>query len=186
MSEHICLWLKAYPYRCVSVNRNQAGQQQLFFSILLPFTGLSFAVAHSTAPEPALGSWTTFCMDKLTLSGDERVSLNVNLIPLPYLVLISVSLFLLTDYSSPQEMCSGIHLTGSLCLTVCDFLGYLCLSPICIAFKRFSVHQGPSRKGTEQNRNGKCCTNCHCNVSPSSIISDETCEPIKCWPRNLR
>lgn len=75
---------------------------------------------HSTG---ALGSWETFCRDKLTRSSGERVSLNVNLPPLLYLVVSSASLFLLTDHSNPQEMCSGTHFTGSLCLTVCGIMG---------------------------------------------------------------
>jgi len=61
-----------------------------------PFTGLSFAVAYTTASEPALGSWETFCRDKLTLSSGVWVSLNVNLLPLPYLV-VSLSQLIPAD-----------------------------------------------------------------------------------------
>lgn len=118
LSEHICLWLWVYPHRCISVNRTWAGQHWLLWSILVLFTGLAFAVACCIALELALGSWEAFCRDKLTHSSGERVSLNVNPPPLLYLVVSSASLFLLTDHSNPQEMCSGTHFTGSLCLAV--------------------------------------------------------------------
>lgn len=57
LSEHICLWLEAYSYRCISVNKTH----------LSPLLDYSFAVVYgSRAPEPALGSWVTFCGDKQT------------------------------------------------------------------------------------------------------------------------
>ncbi|MEQ2164515.1 hypothetical protein GOODEAATRI_007452, partial [Goodea atripinnis] len=77
------------------------------------------------APEPALGIWETFYRDKLTLSSEERVSLNLNLPSPPYLVISSASLFLLTDYSNPQEMCSATHLTRSLRLTFWHFVVHI-------------------------------------------------------------
>lgn len=118
LSEHIRLWLGVCPHRCISVSSTWAGQHWLLWSIFVLFTGLSFAVACCIALELALGSWETLCRDKLTRSSGERVSLSVNLPPRLYLVVSSASLFLLTDHSNPQEMCSGTHFTGSLRLAV--------------------------------------------------------------------
>lgn len=74
--------------------------------------------------------------------------MNVNLIPLPYLVVISASVFLLTDYSNSQEMCSGIRLAGSLPHSVWHFEVHFCscLSPISIRFEGFSMNHDFKQK----------------------------------------
>lgn len=115
---------------------SKQGSSGSFGALLSPFLlDYSFAVVYSKAPEPALGSWETLCRDKLTLSSEERVSVTVNHLPLPYLAFSSASLVLLPDYSEPQEMRPCIHFTGSLCLTICDILGSLSLGSNMYSFQ---------------------------------------------------
>ncbi|KAF3847458.1 hypothetical protein F7725_020486 [Dissostichus mawsoni] len=147
-----------YPYRCISVNRSTLGSSGSFGAYLSPLLDYLFAVVYSTAPRPARGSWEKLCRDKLTLSREERVSLTVNQLPLPYLAFSSASLLLQPDYSNPQERHPCIDLTGSLCSPICD----ICVPArnLPAVYRRYvSAHWSPTGRWLRkhvQERDGLC------------------------------
>lgn len=131
-------------------------------------------MVYSTAPEPALGSWETLCRDKLTLGSEERVSLNVNHLPLPYRAFLQLcqlipAVWLLRPTGDEPMHTSHRHPMSH---NMWHLGVHLRLGARWIHFKRFSIHLDLSWNRTpfSHKRPEKWCTNCHPIVHSKSTL----------------